>query len=416
MELAILGGKPVRTTPFCPWPVYGTEEEESLLQVLRSGSWGGYNEKVEEFEAAFAALHRVRHAISCANGTVALEATLQALGVQCGDEVIVPPFTFVATATSVLACHGAPVFVDIDPATLNLSPISVEAAITPRTKAIIAVHFGGLPADLDTLKAIAERRQIALIEDAAHAHGAIWRGVPVGNFGVAGTFSFQAFKLITSGEGGVIVTNDSDLAAKLWSYCNQGRHKGAGWYEHFMLGSNCRLTGFQAAILCAQLRKLPEQTRLRTENINYLRRQLRSFRGLTMPEDDPRVDRQPYYLLTLRYDKSCFAGVSRDLFLSALQAEGIPAERPYPYPLYRNPVFGKNNLPPCNCRGWKMPQDYEKLFLPECERICQEGVWLEHRVFLGPREDIDDVLAGFEKVQRLASSLTSLQERSEVSS
>ncbi|MGH9354025.1 MAG: DegT/DnrJ/EryC1/StrS family aminotransferase [Terriglobia bacterium] len=407
MELAILGGKPVRTVPFPSWPVYDLDEERSLLEVLRSGSWGGYNEKVEEFEAAFAELHHVRHAISCANGTVALEAALEALGVQCGDEVIVPPFTFVATATAVLLRHGVPIFVDIDPATLNLSPSAVEAAITPRTRAVIAVHFGGLPADMDALRSLAERYGVALIEDAAHAHGALWRGKPVGNFGAAATFSFQAFKLVSSGEGGVIVTNDSDLAARLWSYCNQGRRKGADWYEHYTLGSNYRLTGFQAAILCAQLRKLPEQIRVRTENVRYLRQQLQSFPGLRMLGEDPRVDRQPHYLTTLRYDESLFDGVPRDLFLRALQAEGIPAHKPYPYPLYRNPVFHEKALPPCRCGNWKTPQKYASLFLPESERICREGVWLEHNVFLGSRKDIDDILAACEKVQRSVASLAS---------
>lgn len=410
MELALLGGEPVRTLPYPAWPIYGPEEEKSLLEVLHSGSWGGYNGKVEEFEAAFAELHQVRHAISCANGTVALEATLRALGIQCGDEVIVPPFTFVATATSVLLCHGVPIFADIDPLTFNLSPAVVEAAITPRTKAIIAVHFGGLPADVDALKAIAERHKLFLIEDAAHAHGARWRGVPVGNFGSAATFSFQAFKLVTSGEGGIMVTNDSDLAARLWGYCNQGRRKGAGWFEHFTLGSNYRLTGFQAAILCAQLRKLPEQSRLREENVHYFRQQLRFLRGLTLPEDDPRVDRQPNYLVTLRYDKLQFGGISRDLFLRAMQAEGIPVQKTYSYPLYRNPVFAKNGRPPCKCGEEKGGQDYSALFLPESERICREGIWLEHRVFLGARKDMDDIIASCEKVQRHVSSLIPLDE------
>jgi dTDP-4-amino-4,6-dideoxygalactose transaminase len=410
MGLAILGGALVRNAPFTPWPVYGEEEERSLREVLESGSWGGYNGKVEEFESAFAELHQVRHAISCANGTVALEATLRALEIGCGDEVIVPPFTFIATATSVLLCHAAPVFADIDPVTLNLSPTAVEAAITSRTRAIIAVHFGGRPAEVDALRTIAERHNLALIEDAAHAHGVRWRGVPVGNFGSAGTFSFQAFKLVTSGEGGIIVTNDSNLAARLWSYCNQGRRKGAGWYEHFTLGSNYRLTGFQAAILCAQLRKLPEQSRIRKENVQYFRQQLRAISGLTMPEDDPRVDRQPYYLVTLRYDPSQFDGISRDLFLRALQAEGIPAQRTYPYPLYRNPVFSH---PPCRCSEWKAPQDYTSLFLPESEKVCRDGIWLEHSLFLGAQKDVEDILAACEKIQRHASALARLEQREE---
>jgi dTDP-4-amino-4,6-dideoxygalactose transaminase len=389
--------------------MFGAEEEEALLAVLHSGSWGGYNEKVEEFEAAFASMHSARHAISCANGTVALEVALHGLGVDCGDEVIVPSFTFVATATAVLLCHAAPVFVDIDPQTLNLSPAGVEAAITPRTRAIIAVHFGGQPADLDALTEIARRRGVCLIEDCAHAHGSTWRGVPVGNFGSAGTFSFQEFKLATSGEGGVMVTNSGDLAQRFWAYCNQGRRKGAGWYEHFTLGSNYRLTGFQAAILCAQLRKLPGQTALRAANAHYLRQQLRSFPGLSVPDDDPRAAKQPYYLVTLRYDEKEFGGMQRDLFLRALQAEGIPAQKTYPYPLYRNPLF--SGLPPFRDPTWRTPQDYRSLHLPESERICREGIWLEHQLFLGTHRDIDDILAGCDKVRHLVHSLHSVQEQ-----
>jgi dTDP-4-amino-4,6-dideoxygalactose transaminase len=410
MELALLGGPPVRKKPLSDWPVFSREEEESLLEVLRSRAWGGYSAEVKEFEEAFARLHGVRHAISCCNGTVALELALRALKLECGEEVIVPPITFISTATAVMICHGVPVFADIDPATLNLSPAAVRASITPRTRAIIAVHFGGHPADVDALRALAVRHDLTLIEDAAHAHGAAWQGTPVGNFGSAATFSFQAFKLATAGEGGAVLTNSSALAEKVWSYCNLGRHKDGGWYGHFTLGSNYRLTGFQAAILSAQLKRLPEQTRVRQENVRYFREQVRSLRGLTLPEDDPRVSNHPHYLLTLRYEPEAFGGVDRDLFLRALQAEGIPAQPTYPYPLYRNPLFRKRSLPPCGCGKWSAPQDYESLSLPESERVCKDGIWLEHLMFLGTRQEVDDIVAAFEKIQQRADKLLQLQE------
>jgi dTDP-4-amino-4,6-dideoxygalactose transaminase len=410
MELALLGGPPVRQKPLPDWPIFNREEEESLQEVLRSRTWGGYSAQVKEFEDAFAHLHGVRHAISCCNGTVALEVALRALELECGEEVIVPPITFVSTATAVMICHGVPVFADIDPATLNLSPAAVEASITPRTRAVIVVHFGGHPADVDALTAIAERHGLALIEDAAHAHGAAWRGTPVGNFGVAATFSFQAFKLMTAGEGGAVLTNSSAFAEKVWSYCNLGRHTGAGWYEHFSVGSNYRMTGFQAAVLSSQLKRLAEQNRRRAENVRYFREQMRSFRGLTFAEDDGRVSQHTHYIITLRYDPTVFAGLPRDLFLRALCAEGISAQPTYPYPLYRNPLFRKESIPPCGCGKWSARQDYETLFLPESERICKEGLWLEHYLFLGTRQDIDDVIAAFEKIQQQAGSLLQLQE------
>jgi dTDP-4-amino-4,6-dideoxygalactose transaminase len=410
MDLALLGGSPVRAKPFSAWPIYGKEEEELLLEVLRSRTWGGYSTQVEEFETAFARLHGVRHAIACCNGSVALEAAMRALDLECGDEVIVPPITFISTATSVVICHGVPVFADIDPATLNLSPAAVEASISPRTRAIIAVHFGGHPADVDALRAIALRRRLTLLEDAAHAHGAAWQGTPVGNFGTAATFSFQAFKLATAGEGGAVLTNSSALAEKVWSYGNLGRRKGAGWFRHFSVGSNLRLTGFQAAVLCAQLKRLPEQSRVRQQNVRYFREQIRSLRGLRLPEDDPRVSNHPYYILTLRYEPEAFGGVDRDLFLRALQAEGIPAQPTYPYPLYRNPLFRKESLPPCGCGKWSARQDYESLCLPESERVCKDGIWLEHTMFLGTHHEVDDIVAACVKIQQRAASLVPLQE------
>jgi dTDP-4-amino-4,6-dideoxygalactose transaminase len=178
------------------------------------------------------------------------------------------------------------------------------------------------------------------------------------------------------------------------------------------LGSNYRLTGFQAAVLCAQLKRLPEQNRRRTDNVRYFREQVRSLRGLTLPEDDPRVSNHPHYLLTLRYEPEAFGGVDRDLFLRALQAEGIPAQPTYPYPLYRNPLFRKESLPPCGCGKWSAPQDYESLSLPESERVCKDGIWLEHLMFLGTRHEVDDIVAAFEKIQQRADKLLQLQESS----
>jgi dTDP-4-amino-4,6-dideoxygalactose transaminase len=408
MELALKGGKPVRTDPFPSWPVYGPEEEEMLLQVLRSGSWGGYNRKVEEFETAFAALHQVRYGVSCANGTVALEVALRSLDIRCGDEVILAAITFVATASTVLLCQATPVFVDIDPVTLNISAQCVEAALTPRTKAIVAVHFGGQPADVDALRDIAGRHHLALIEDAAHAHGASWRGTPAGNVGDAATFSFQMFKLVTSGEGGIIVTNVDGLAEKAWACCNHGRRREAGWYEHFTLGTNYRLTGFQAAVLIAQLAKLLGQTQTRRANVAHLRNLLRSFKGLRLEEDDPRVTNNPYYLVTLRFDPGEFGGLDRDLFLQALVGEGVPAQPTYPLPLYRNPLFRTANLSSRVCSGWKGSQDYESLYLRESERLCRDGIWLEQNLFLGTTRDVENIVEACLKIQKMTGKLTRL--------
>lgn len=386
--LAIHGGPPVRTRPFPLWPQYGPEEEQALLSVLHSRAWGGYHPAVKELETRFAAMHSVPHAVSCSNGTVALQVALHALGVGPGDEVIVPPFTFVASATAVLLCKATPVFADIDAATFNLSLEAAEAAITPRTRAIVVVHFGGRPAPLDAFQVLARKHGIALLEDAAHAHGAKWMGAPVGSWGDAATFSFQEFKLMTAGEGGMIVTKSEEVAGRCWAFCNQGRTRSGGWFEHHTLGTNYRLTGFQAAVLQAQLRRMPEQTRLRTANYAYLRDRLREVPGLRLPPDDPRIDQQPYYLLTFWYDREAFEGLPRDTVLAALKAEGAPFKATYPHPLYRNPVFGAKDLR-----------------LPVAERACRQGVWLSHNALLGDRGDIDDLIAALQKVRRLASTL-----------
>ena len=408
MTLALLGGLPVRTGPFTPWPAYDADEERALLEVLHSRSWGGYHPCVKEFETTFARYHEVPYAVSCANGTVALEVALRSLGVGPGDEVIVPPYTFIASASAILLCQGSPVFADIDPNTFNLSPEAAEKAITPRTRAIIPVHFGGRPADMDAFQSLARRHGLALLEDAAHANGARWRGKPVGGWGDVATFSFQGFKLMTAGEGGIIVSRSADIVEKCWSYCNQGRRRDGGWFDHFTLGTNYRLSAFQAAVLGAQLRKLRHQTERRSANVAYFRKCLREVPGLILPEDDPRIEQQPYYLLTLRYQPEAFSGLARDAFIQALQAEGIPFRPTYTHPLYRNPLFSNQHRLLSRHGGWHPGQDYERLQLPEAERVCRDSVWIGHTVFLGDQSDVDDVIEGLLKVRQFSSTLQSV--------
>lgn len=409
MKLALLGGQPVRTEPFAPWPQYDHREEAALMRVLHSRQWGGYHESVKELETSFARFHQVEHAVACSNGTIAIEVALRALGVGPGDEVIVPPYTFIASASAIMLCHATPVFADIDPETLNLSVKAAEGAITPRTRAIVVVHFGGRPAEMDAFQTLAKRHGLKLLEDAAHAHGARWCGTPVGGWGDVATFSFQSFKLITAGEGGMILSRSPEIAEKCWSYCNQGRKRDGGWFDHYTLGTNYRITGFQSAILCEQLKKIPEQNKIRGENVAYFREGLRDIPGFTLMADDPRIEQHPYYLLTLRYHPEGFGGVDRDTVIRALNAEGIPIKATYPHPLYRNPLFAQKSAALGRCSGWHAGQDYEHLNLPEAERVCQDGVWLNHTVFLGDRRDVDDIIVAMKKVQNLASTISSLQ-------
>src|ERR1700747_3268084 len=226
-ELALFGGKRTKTKPFPLWPQFDDAERKALTEVLESRVWWRTpGTKTLEFERAFAEFHGARHGIAVTNGTAALEVTMAGLGITAGDEVIVPNFTFVATASAVLFANALPVMVDVDPGTYCIDPDLVEEAITPRTKAIVAVHMGGHPADLDRLKQIPSRKRLALIEDSAHAHATEWRGQRVGTFGVAGTFSFQSSKLITAGEGGMIISNSDKFEVQARSVHDCGRMPG----------------------------------------------------------------------------------------------------------------------------------------------------------------------------------------------
>jgi dTDP-4-amino-4,6-dideoxygalactose transaminase len=254
--------------------MFDSTEQAQLLEVLASRSWGGYNPRVQEFERTYGAYVEAPECIAVANGTVSLEIALKCDGIATGDEVIVPPYTFMATASSVLQCGAVPVFADIEAGTLTLDPQKFESAITARTRAVIPVHFAGHPADMDRILAVAERHDLVVIEDAAHAHGSEYNGRRLGSLGDWGSFSFQASKIMTSGEGGCLVTPDPKRAANARAYCNQGRTAGGAWYDHETLGSNLRLTGFQAAVLLAQLARLDGQIALRSENAASLRKAL----------------------------------------------------------------------------------------------------------------------------------------------
>ena len=208
-HLALLGGRPVRERPFTSWPIFGEREEARVLAALRSGHWGRLDgNEVTEFEERFAAMHGCQHGIAVVNGTVSLRLGLMAAGLEAESEVIIPPYTFFSTASAVVEANMVPVFADIDLDTFNLDPQAVEAAITPRTRAVIPVHFAGQVADMDAIMAIARKHDLLVIEDAAHAHGASYRNRPAGSLGHLASFSFQSSKNLTCGEGGIITTND----------------------------------------------------------------------------------------------------------------------------------------------------------------------------------------------------------------
>ena len=390
VRLAIAGGEPIRQKQFASFPEFDDRELSCLQEVLESGVWGGYHPKVAELESKFARFHEARFGISAANGTVTLETALAAAGVGNGDEVIVPPISFVATATAVLRVGATPVFVDIDER-CNLDPNLVKEAVTDRTKAVIPVHFAGQPADMDSFMEIAVKHGVIVIEDCAHAHGATWRGKHVGSFGAFGSFSFQASKNLTAGEGGFLTTNDDNLAETARSICNQGRRTGGAWYEHFRLGTNYRMTGWQAAVLLSQFERLADQLERRARNAKLLDETLGNLGVVSLPPVDERVTRHSYYLYLVKLDLQKIPGVTKAAFVDALSKEGIPVHAGYPHPLYKNPVFSDFDHIVRDC--------------PRSERMCEDTFWLSHEIMLAQPEDLTDVVKAIEKVIESSSEL-----------
>jgi dTDP-4-amino-4,6-dideoxygalactose transaminase len=339
------------------------------------------------------------------NGTVSLRLGLMAAGIRAGDEVIVPPYTFYSTASAVIEANAVPVFADIDLHTFNLDPAAVATAITSRTRAIIPVHFAGQPADMTAFMKLAKPRGLLVLEDAAHAHGASYRTRPAGSLGHLGSFSFQSSKNLTSGEGGIITTNDEALAERCRSLHNCGRIPSGAWYEHHLLAGNYRLGELQGAILNSQLDRLESQTRTRDRNGQYLASRLTRLPGVHPQKRPASCTRHSYHLFMLRLDGKAF-GASRAAVIRALQAEGIPCSGGYALSLHHQPMFRHKAFGPYLPRA-RGKLDYRQTHCPNSDLICREqGLWMEQRLFLGPRADMDDIARAFEKVYEHRAALT----------
>lgn len=391
-QLALLGGEPIRSTPYPAWPMHGEAEEALILEVLRSGKWWRYaGDKVHRFEQLFATYHDATYGVAVSSGTTALEAAIWALGLAPGDEVLVPSYTFVASATAIVANGLTPRFVDVDPKTLNIDLAHAEECITPNTRAIMVVHFGGLPCDMDAVMAFAKRHNLIVVEDAAHAHGAKWDGKGLGSFGDVSAFSFQASKNMTCGEGGLVATCDEELFDRVFSHHTHGRHTNKPWYSHHTFSTNVRMTEFQAALLLAQMERLEEQNRIRATNAKLLDAALESIPDLTVVKwDDPRAAQRSYHLYSVRYTPSS-PEVPVERLVQALQAEGIPCSAGYPMPVYAQPLFERLAPPPGQ-------PPYHELNLPNVSRVCGEVVWIRQHALLGSEEDTRDIVRALEKV------------------
>lgn len=356
------------------WPAGGERELALLREVIEGEHWGGHHPMVGRLEREFAAFSGCAHGLAACNGTVTLEMVLEALGIGPGDEVMVPAISFISTATAVSRVGATPVFVDIEGDTFQMDPARAEAALSKHTRAILAVHFGGPMADMDRLQRIG----VTLVEDAAHAHGSEWNGHRAGSLGVAGSFSFQNSKVMTAGEGGLLTSNDAELMARLRSIGDQGRIAGGGWFFHHEIGTNYRMSALQAAVLLAQLEKLPEQNCRRARNARILRAETAGVPGLRWQAIPAAARVHTNYLALGRVDAEAM-GSTRDSFHRALTGLGVPCTPFYPHTLYNNPVYrrGGCRVEPC----------------PVAEACILDAFWLPHRVLLGSEDDTRAVAA-----------------------
>lgn len=391
MKLAIYGGTPVRTTPFRTWPYYGKEEEINLLRALNHGQWWRMDgpENVA-FENEFAEYHGAYSALAVSNGTSALEIALLTLDIGPGDEVIVPAFTFISTSMAVQRVGAVAIAADIDLETYCLDVRSVESLITERTKAIIPVHMSGAAADIIGLKALADKHHLRIIHDAAHAHGMIYKGRRVGEWDDIACFSFQNFKLMTSGEGGALLFPNEALREKAFRIHNCGRPQGDRKYQHSIVGSNYRLNEFSAAILSAQLGRLPEQNRLRDERGQMLDDAFAEIDGIIPQARPDEMDIHPKYMIMFRLDREILPNTDRSFVVDALIAEGLPAYRSYA-PIYWTDAYWQAPCPEGD-RGQMALQ------CPNTETIGSDGVWIHHRVLLEGEEAIDHISSAVKKV------------------
>ena len=400
-ELAIRGGPAAAEGLDVPeWPWMNEASEQYVQEALDSGHWcrnaGG--EFCDRLEAEFAEYHDAEHAVAVSNGTAAIELALLACGVEPGDEVIVPSYSFIASASAVPAVGAVPRFVDTDPETYNIDLDHLEGVITDRTVGVVGVHFAGYPMDMDRLVPLVEEHDLFLVEDAAHAQGTEWRGEKVGTFGDFGTFSFQESKSLPSGEGGIVVTDDDVLAERARILHNIGREQGTTGYRHYRMGTNYRLSEIHAALALGQLEKLDAENRTRERNERLLVEELQSIPGIeTKPRDD-RITARGYCLENFRYDADEFDGLPRDRFIEALVAESVPVSDGYEMPLYRQPAFFRNEIGRLLPDGTEIP-DYRNQHLPGVEEVCRTNVSYSHKLLLAEADGVRSIATAIRKIR-----------------
>lgn len=402
-KLAMLGGTPVRAKPWPTWPVWDSSAEESVLSILRSGNWyRGQGKTVTQFEEAYAKLLGVKRCVAMVNGTNSLMTALHMLDVGVGDEVIVSPYTFIATYNVVLNSCALPVFADTDPETFQINPDTIESRITENTRAILPVHILGIPANMDRITEIAKKHNLKVIEDACQAWLAQWRGKSCGTLGDLGCFSFQNSKHLPCGEGGAVVGNDEDLMDRVHAYHNCGRAFGnmPKTGPNPMMGTNRRMTEYQAAILLNQMKRLEADTELRWANGQYLTSKIKGIPGIVPHRLYEGVTRAVYHLYPFRYLKEHFNNAPRDKFLAALSAEGVPCSGGYG-PQYNDGLIEAALTSKNFTRSFpkaRLDRYREELHYPGNDQLCREAVWIGQNMLLTSKSDMDDIANAIAKV------------------
>ncbi|MEP6594652.1 MAG: DegT/DnrJ/EryC1/StrS family aminotransferase [Ginsengibacter sp.] len=414
---AILGGKPAFTEKWPKWPQWIAEtDEKRVLEVLRSGVWSR-DAVVTEFENKWAKTIGSKRSLMVVNGTSALAISLIQNNIGAGDEVLIPPYTYVATAVAVLNAGAMPVFVDTDPETFQIDPSKIEAKITPRTKAIMPVHFAGLPADMIRIMDIAKKHKLIVIEDACQAHLAEINHQKVGTFGHAGCFSFQNSKILPIGEGGAIVSDDEGFVDRCYSYHNFGFPFGAiianSSEISVLKGNKLRMSEYQAAIGLAQLTRLDHQTTTRNENAEYLRSQMQRIPGIIPIKLVENVTRGSYYIFPFRYKKEDFKELTRAGFTAALEAEGVSCLQTYP-PLNTMPFLADA----LKSKNYQIAYSQEKLDFgkylidnacPENDKLCQEAIWFYHPLLLAGKSAMNHIAEAISKIHKYAGDIKKIR-------
>jgi len=413
---AVLGGAKAHPGQWPKWPVFDQMEEKALLETLRTGEWFRYYKGAQQaagFEAAYAARAGAKYCIGTSSGTSSLYTALGALDIGPGDEVILTPYTFVATYNVIVLNYALPIFADVEVETFQLDPAKLEGAITENTKAIIPVHIGGNVSDLDRILAVANKHGIPVIEDACQAHLSEWRGKMVGNWGLCGCFSFQASKNLNSGEGGAILTNNAEFAHKCELFQDQGRARktAAGAADAFSYsgnrGTNMRMTEWQGAILRAQMTRLEEQSNRRWENAKYLSGLLRQIPGISPARLYEGCTRSSYHLYMFRYEQEHFAGLDHEKFIDALCKEGVPAGSGYNQlntdkyvttladNRHYQRLYSKETL-----ARWQKQAN-----CPQNDQLCSQSVWLAQTMLLGSKTDMEQIAEAVQRIQKHAGEV-----------